>query len=58
MLTRSNSTNSITGGSRDSFAKTSKIHAFGSYTKREFLTEKKVKGVPEVSGIDWYKINP
>ena len=58
MFTRSNSASNITSQPQTSFDKTSKIHSFASYTKREFLTEKKVRGVPEVSGIDWYKINP
>lgn len=44
-LTRSNSVKTVEG-STDPLSKTSKIHSFGSYTKREFLTDKKVRGVP------------
>ena len=42
----------------NSLDKKDKIHSFTSYSKRQFLTEKKVKGVPETSGQDWYKVNP
>ena len=35
-----------------------KVHSFASYTRRQFLTEKQVRGAPEVSGIESFKINP
>ena len=41
-----------------SLDKKDKIHAFESYPKRQFLTDKKVKQAPEVSGQEWFKVNP
>ena len=43
---------------KDSLDKKDKIHSFASYSKRQFLTEKDMKRAPEVSGQDWYKVNP
>jgi hypothetical protein len=34
-----------------------KAHAFGSYTKREFLSDRQVRGAPEVSGMDWHRVD-
>ena len=55
-LPRSRSTNSMVNPSDEKAMR--RTHSFASYTKRNFLGEKKVRGAPEVSGIDWYKINP
>ena len=38
--------------------KLNKVHSFASYTKRDFLPEREVRGAPEVSGIESFKINP
>lgn len=35
-----------------------RTHSFASYTKREFLTERKVRGAPEESGIEAFRVNP
>lgn len=42
----------------NSFDKKEKVHSFGSYTGRDFLTHNRVKGAPETSGADWYKVDP
>lgn len=62
ILTRSNSLGAISQSSarteKDHLLKLNKVHSFASYTKRDFLPEKEVRGAPEVSGIDSFKINP
>lgn len=43
---------------KDPLNKASKVHSFGSYTNRDFLSEKKLskKGAPPHSGIEAFKI--
>ena len=42
----------------DPFNKTKSVHSFGSYTKREFLSEKKLsmKRAPPSSGADSFQV--
>lgn len=54
LLTRSNSLGGLSQTNYnppDPLEKLNKVHSFASYTQRDFLSYKKVRGAPELSGI-------